>query len=113
MKYYSEILESFFDTEEACYKAEEAYNEKQKKEIFEKEKTASEKNLDALYVASQKSLLQFQKDDDAFYEALRKHLKLYGPYVYKTTKGPIEAKISTSGNETNSLFSLARDLGIF
>ena len=68
-KYYSEVLDKTFDTEEECLKAEEAFEEKHKAELVAKEeraKAAKEveeayRNADAAYKEANAKLSEFLK----------------------------------------------------
>lgn len=82
--YYSEILKKYFDTEEACLKAEEEYNEKHKAELLAKEeKTAKAKEVE---------------------EAYKKYIELRSEFIKKY--GAYHMTLTNKDLPTNSLFDL-------
>lgn len=78
MKYYSEKLHTTYDTEKACVEAEQAFEEKLKKEKEEKEKIASARKERAAEVeAAYKAALDAQK---TYTELRNKFVQDYGTW---------------------------------
>jgi len=78
MKYYSEVTKKFYDTAEACNKAEVEMVEKQNVEKLRKEKEAAERKAAADQVeAARKAYVEAHKN---YKKVLTDFCEKYGPY---------------------------------
>ena len=93
MKYYSEKLNKFYDTADACQKAEFEQKEKENLEKIKKErelalaKEQKEKALAERKVAAEKvdvARKAYNEAQKAYREALESFCKKYGTYHYST-----------------------------
>ena len=85
MRYYSEVLDKTFDTEEDCLKAEKEYEEKHKAELVAKEERAkAAKEVESLYKEAEEA----RKKADA---ALKEFLKKYKYYHSTVTTLPTKS----------------------
>lgn len=83
MRYYSDVTKKFYDTSNACIKAEEDALTAQAKEKQEKEKLAAErKNRAAEVEEARKNMVAAQ---NKYKEVLEAFVKKYGSYHYSTT----------------------------
>jgi len=82
MKYYSDVMKKFFDTEKECVKAEEKF----KKELAEKEaaelklkeeKTARAKEVEAAYAAVQEAQKNYVELRNKFVEDYKSYHMTY------------------------------------
>ena len=101
MKYYSEYLKKFFDTEDECQDAEdkafeeEHAAEQQTKKLAEERKARAKEVEDAMNEAI--------KANKKYYETLRAFCKDYGSFhmTYSTSEDP-----NSIGKMLNSIFDL-------
>ena len=83
MKYYSDVTKRFYDTSDACIKAEEEALTVQAKEKQEKEKLAAErKNRAAEVEEARKKMVAAQNE---YKEKLTSFIKDYKSYHYSST----------------------------
>ena len=84
MKYYSELLKSFYESEESCLKAEQEYQAKQKKEQEEKAKLAEERKARAKEVEEAMEALKLARKH--YEEVLADFCKDYGAFHMSVNK---------------------------
>lgn len=83
MRYYSDVTKKFYDSSNACIKAEEEALNAQVKAKQEKEKLAAERKSRAAEVEeARKNMVAAQ---NKYKELLEAFVKQYGSYHYSTT----------------------------
>lgn len=78
MKYWSEKIHSFYDTEEACKQAEESYEKKMIAQKEEEKNRAETRKADALKVQQAYELSQKTQQD--YFKLRNDFVKKYGYY---------------------------------
>lgn len=121
MKYYSEILDKFFDTDKECIDAEKAESDKNKR----KEQSARKAEVDEAFSVFNSARDELKSAQDVYSKAKANYNKLKVAYVndygyYADKDGVAISKLKTGaktttievGTEPIELEKLARILGI-